>query len=89
MEGTSGEGATEESQIGPTCEMKKEKVIQTYKNPAYEESGYWSLGSESVTMKGLEFEEVPIDSYKINEEEGEEDEDEEEIEKKHSTSRHV
>ncbi|XP_067056233.1 uncharacterized protein [Acropora muricata] len=62
LEGTSGEGATEESQIGATCEMKKEKVIQTYKNPAYEESGYWSLGSESVTMKALEFEEVPIDS---------------------------
>lgn len=55
LEGTSGEGATEESQ-------KKEKVIQTYKNPAYEESGYWSLGSESVTMKGLESEEVAIDS---------------------------
>lgn len=62
LEGTSGEGATKESQIGPTCEMKKEKVIQTYKNPAYEESGYWSLGSESVTMKGLESEEVAIDS---------------------------
>ncbi|XP_074634487.1 uncharacterized protein LOC141893031 isoform X1 [Acropora palmata] len=53
LEGTSGEGATGESQIGPTCEMKKEKVIQTYKNPAYEESGYWSLGSESVTIKAL------------------------------------
>ena len=62
MEGTSGEGATEESHIGPTKKMKKEKVIQTYKNPAYEESGYWSLRSESVTMKGLEFEEVAIDS---------------------------
>lgn len=62
LEGTSGEGATEESQIGPTKKMKKEKVLQTYKNPAYEESGYWSLGSESVTMKGLEFEEVAIDS---------------------------
>ena len=62
MEGTSGEGATEESQIGPTKKMKNEKVIQTYKNPAYEESGYWSLGSESVTMKDLESEEGVIDS---------------------------
>ena len=61
MEATSGEGAIEVSKIGPTYEMKRETVIQTYKNPAYEESGYWSLGSESVTMKGLEFEEVPID----------------------------